>query len=48
MFTKIKNWFKNEVLNDPYEASAAYAFGIGYSLGLVVFAITLCLIKVLT
>jgi len=48
MFTKLKTWFKNEILEDPYEASAAVAFGIGCPLILVIFIATLYLIKVLT
>jgi len=45
MVEKVKEWFRNEVLNDPYELSAAAAFGIGLPLILVIFVITLYLIK---
>jgi len=45
VFTKLKVWFKKEYLDDPYEATALVAFGIGCPFILIIFAVTLYLIK---
>ena len=45
MFRKFIVWLKKEYLDDPYEATALVAFGIGCPFILIIFAVTLYLIK---
>lgn len=42
---KFKPVFKKGFLEDPYELSAMIAFGIGCPFILVIFSVTLCLLK---
>jgi hypothetical protein len=45
MMKKLGSWFKENFLDDPFEMSAAIAFGIGFPLILLIFGVTLYLLK---
>jgi len=45
MYTKLKSWFKNEIIEDPIEYSAAVAYGIGMPVIIIIFYVLLYLLK---